>query len=231
MKIKLVTLAVIITALGIVSCSKEKTGKSPKNPVLKSKIDSLSYALGSLVGQDLKSGGFSELNYDVMNAAMQRALNGDSLSMDKMQSTMILQNFAKGEMQKKSGESEKAAADFLMKNKSAAGVVTTSSGLQYKIVKAGTGATPSDTQKVKVHYVGKLVDGKVFDSSVERGEPAVFQVNAVIPGWTEALKLMTVGSKWELFIPPALGYGPDGTQGIPGNSLLIFEVELLGIEK
>lgn len=103
--------------------------------------------------------------------------------------------------------------------------------MQYKIIKAGTGALATDTQKVKVHYTGKLLDGKVFDSSVQRGEPAVFKVNQVIPGWTEALKLMPVGSKWELYIPSALAYGEQGNQGIPGNSVLIFEVELLGIEK
>jgi FKBP-type peptidyl-prolyl cis-trans isomerase len=102
--------------------------------------------------------------------------------------------------------------------------------LQYKILKAGTGSKPTSDQRVKVHYTGKLLDGKVFDSSVERGEPAVFGVTQVIPGWVEALQLMTVGSKWELYIPSDLAYGPQGNQGIPGNSLLIFEVELLGIE-
>ncbi len=102
--------------------------------------------------------------------------------------------------------------------------------MQYKINTPGVGSKPTGEQKVKVHYTGKLLDGKVFDSSVERGEPAVFGVNQVIPGWTEALQLMPVGSKWTLYIPPALGYGEQGTQGIPGNSVLIFDVELIGIE-
>jgi FKBP-type peptidyl-prolyl cis-trans isomerase FklB len=231
-KSKLVTLGMIVALFGAVSCKKgASSSKSPENPKLESKVDSLSYALGSLIGEDLKSGGFEEFNYDVMNAAMQRALNGDSLLMDKMKASSVLQAFAMEQMKEKSGKNEKAATDFMAKNKTAAGVVTTASGLQYKIIKAGTGEKPVDGQKVKVHYTGKLLDGKVFDSSVERGEPAVFGVNEVIPGWTEGIKLMPVGSKWELYIPPALGYGAQGNQAIPGGSALIFEVELLGIEK
>lgn len=231
MKLKLVTLGMIIALFGAVSCKKGASGsKSPDNPKLKTKVDSLSYALGSLIGEDLKSGGFEEFNYDVMNAAMQRALNGDSLMMDKSKASSILQAFAMGQMKDKAAKNEKDATAFLAKNKTAAGVVTTASGLQYKIIKAGTGPMPVDGQKVKVHYTGKLLDGKVFDSSVERGEPAVFGVNEVIPGWTEGIKLMPVGSKWELYISPALGYGAQGNQAIPGGSLLIFEVELLGIE-
>ncbi len=133
-------------------------------------------------------------------------------------------------MKKKAAENEKINTAFLEKNKTTPGVITTATGLQYKIIKEGTGSKPTVEQKVKVHYTGKLLDGKVFDSSVERGEPAVFGVNQVIPGWTEALQLMPVGSKWEVYIPSSLGYGDQGTQGIPGGSLLIFEVELLGIE-
>lgn len=234
MKLKLLTPVLMLFLLISVSCKKnssDSTTSSPENPKLENGIDSISYALGSLVGQDLKSGGFSKLNYDVLNAALQRGLNGDSMIMTKEDATMTLQRFAMAQMKNKSDENSKIAKDFLEKNKSAEGVKTTATGLQYKIIKQGTGATPTDTQKVKVHYTGKFIDGKVFDSSVSRGEPATFRVNQVIPGWTEALKMMTVGSKWQLFVPPTLGYGEQGNQGIPGNSLLIFEVELLGIEK
>lgn len=233
MKLKLVNSALILLLIVAVSCNKKSTDStsSPENPKLETGIDSISYALGSLVGQDLKSGGFSKLNYDVLNAALQRGLNGDSLIMTKEDATMTLQRFAMAQMKTKSDENSKAASAFLEKNKAASGVKTTASGLQYKVIKEGTGEIPIDTQKVKVHYTGKFIDGKIFDSSVKRGEPAVFRVNQVIPGWTEALKLMKVGSKWELFVPPALGYGDQGNQAIPGNSLLIFEVELLGIEK
>lgn len=230
MKLKRTSVLLILAITAFAACKKgSNETKSPENPKLSNKIDSLSYALGTLVGADLKNGGFSELNYDILNASMKRALNGDSLSMDKMQATMILQNYAMAEMKKKSGENQKAANDFLAKNKSAEGVVTTASGLQYKVIKNGTGAKPVDGQRVKVHYTGKLTDGKVFDSSVERGEPAEFNINEVIPGWTEALKLMPLGSKWQLFIPPALGYGDQGSQSIPGGSVLIFDVELLEI--
>jgi FKBP-type peptidyl-prolyl cis-trans isomerase FklB len=221
------TLLIALVAFSMASFSQKG---SPDKTKLKTNIDSISYALGSLIGTDLKGGGFSEINYKIMSAAMERAMKGDSLLMDKMQSNAVLQAAAMIEMNKKSAENNKINSAFLEKNKTAPGVVTTASGLQYKILKAGTGSKPTSDQQVKVHYTGKLLDGKVFDSSVERGEPAVFGVTQVIPGWVEALQLMTVGSKWELYIPSDLAYGPQGNQGIPGNSLLIFEVELLGIE-
>lgn len=221
------TLLIALVAFSMASFSQKG---SPDKTKLKTNIDSISYALGSLIGTDLKGGGFSEINYKIMSAAMERAMKGDSLLMDKMQSNAVLQAAAMVEMNKKAAENNKINSAFLEKNKTAPGVVTTASGLQYKILKAGTGSKPTSDQRVKVHYTGKLLDGKVFDSSVERGEPAVFGVTQVIPGWVEALQLMTVGSKWELYIPSDLAYGPQGNQGIPGNSLLIFEVELLGIE-
>jgi FKBP-type peptidyl-prolyl cis-trans isomerase len=121
---------------------------------------------------------------------------------------------------------------FLAANAKKEGVTTTASGLQYKVIKSGTGASPKATDQVKVHYTGTTIDGNVFDSSVQRGQPAVFPVNAVIPGWVEALQLMKAGDKWQLFIPARLAYG-DRSPGaaIPANSVLIFEVELLDIEK
>jgi FKBP-type peptidyl-prolyl cis-trans isomerase FklB len=123
-------------------------------------------------------------------------------------------------------------AAFLAANAKKAGVITTASGLEYKVMKTGTGETPKLADKVKVHYHGTLIDGTVFDSSVQRGEPIVFPVGAVIPGWVEALQLMKVGDKWQLFIPSKLAYGEQSpSPAIPANSMLIFEVELLGIEK
>ncbi len=121
---------------------------------------------------------------------------------------------------------------FLAENAKKEGVKTTASGLQYKVIKSGTGATPKPTDTVKVHYHGTLIDGTVFDSSVQRGEPITFPVTGVIPGWVEALQMMKVGDKWQLFIPAKLAYGEHSpTPAIPPNSVLIFEVELLGIEK
>ncbi len=136
------------------------------------------------------------------------------------------------ETQKAAGEkNQKAGEAFLAANAKKDGVKTTASGLQYKVIKSGTGPSPKATDTVKVHYQGTLVDGTVFDSSIERGEPATFPVKGVIPGWTEALQLMKVGDKWQLFIPAKLAYGEDGPDPIGPNSSLIFDVELLSIEK
>ena len=115
------------------------------------------------------------------------------------------------------------------KNKTQAGVKTTASGLQYQVLTEGTGKTPAASDTVKAHYKGTLIDGKVFDSSYDRGQPAEFPVSGVIPGWTEALQMMKVGSKWKLFIPAELAYGQQSPPGIPSNSVLIFEVELLDV--
>jgi FKBP-type peptidyl-prolyl cis-trans isomerase len=120
--------------------------------------------------------------------------------------------------------------EFMSENAQREGVVSLTSGLQYKVIRDGIGVSPADTSNVTVHYTGRLLDGSVFDSSVERGEPAQFPVNRVIPGWTEALKLMKTGAKWMLFIPPHLGYGERGTRGIQPNSVLVFEVELLNVQ-
>jgi FKBP-type peptidyl-prolyl cis-trans isomerase FklB len=123
-------------------------------------------------------------------------------------------------------------AAFLAANAKKEGVITTASGLQYKVLKAGTGASPKKSDRVKVDYTGTLIDGTVFDSSVQRGQPAVFPVGAVIPGWVEALQMMKVGGKWKLFIPANLAYGDQSpSPAIPPNSVLIFDVELLAIEK
>jgi FKBP-type peptidyl-prolyl cis-trans isomerase FklB len=131
-----------------------------------------------------------------------------------------------------SGAASNDGEAFLAANAKKEGVLTTASGLEYKVIKSGTGESPKPDDKVKVHYHGTLIDGTVFDSSVQRGEPIVFPVGAVIPGWVEALQLMKVGDKWQLFIPAKLAYGEQSpTPAIPPNSVLIFEVELLGIEK
>jgi len=132
--------------------------------------------------------------------------------------------------ERKNAGAKKAGEDFLAQNKSKTGVTTTTSGLQYKVLKAGTGKMPSASSQVTVHYTGKLIDGTVFDSSVERNEPATFPVNGVIQGWVEALQLMKEGDKWELYIPSQLGYGERGAgQQIPPFSTLIFEVELIKV--
>jgi FKBP-type peptidyl-prolyl cis-trans isomerase FklB len=143
-----------------------------------------------------------------------------------------IQNYFQGVQEKKMAANVEAGKKFLEENSKKPGVVTLPSGLQYQIIKEGTGPKPGPEDKVTTHYHGTLLNGKVFDSSVERGQPVSFAVNGVIPGWTEALQLMSVGSKWKLFIPSNLAYGERGAGGDIGpNETLIFEVELISIDK
>jgi FKBP-type peptidyl-prolyl cis-trans isomerase len=141
----------------------------------------------------------------------------------------IVSNYFQKEQGKIGQKNLEEGNAFLEKNKGNAGVKVTPSGLQYEVIKEGTGKMPNDSDMVKVHYHGTLIDGKVFDSSVDRGEPAEFPVNGVIPGWTEALKMMPVGSKWKIYLPASLAYGERAPQEIGPNKVLIFEVELLEI--
>lgn len=166
---------------------------------------------------------------DKLKAAAPRISQEDAEKiMKEFQESMMKK---KEEEAKKLSEGNKAAGDkFLAENKTKPGVQTTASGLQYKVITEGTGVKPKATDTVKVHYTGKLLDGKVFDSSVTRGEPVEFPVSGVIAGWVEALQLMPQGSKWEVYIPSDLAYGPTGNQAIPPASTLVFEVELLEVK-
>jgi FKBP-type peptidyl-prolyl cis-trans isomerase FklB len=226
MKIKLFALLLGLSALTMVSCN--KVG----NVSLKTQADSAQYCIGTSIGRSFKSSGIDKINYDVLIKAIDQALKEEKFAIADDKAQMIVESYiqklssAKGEKNKKAGE------EFLKNNKSKKGVVTTPSGLQYEIVKQGTGVTPKDTDMVEVHYNGTLIDGKVFDSSVQRGQPVTFPVNGVIKGWTEALKMMPVGSKWKLYIPSELGYGEQRAgKDIEPNSVLIFDVELLSIKK
>lgn len=191
-----------------------------------------------LFGQDSTK----KINKDQMLAGLIGMLKNQELAISKMDASSFVQKEMEAAQAKQMAKHEEdlkaqykdsiAAGDqFMAENAKREGVVTLPSGLQYEILKAGKGATPTDTDRVKVHYHGILINGKVFDSSVQRGEPAVFGVTQVIPGWTEALKLMPVGSKWKLFVPYNLAYGSQDRGDIKPYSNLIFEVELLGIEK
>lgn len=224
----------LVLTVGVAGC--QNSGKKSEIK-LTNNNDSVSYALGVLIGennkQQMKSApGVDQLNKEIILAGFEKAFSGDSVQIKPEKANAAIQAFfakvSKGEGEKNLKEGE----EFLATNKAKAGVVTLPSGLQYEIIKAGTGPKPKAEDQVKCHYTGTTIDGKVFDSSVQRGEPAVFPVNRVIPGWTEALQLMPVGSKWKLFIPAALAYGERGAgQDIKPNSTLIFEVELLEIEK
>jgi len=191
-----------------------------------------SYAIGQQIGGNMKQQNI-EIDTEVMAMAMKDAIKGDSkMTKEEIQQAMMkLQESAMKKQQEAAEENKKKGADYLEKNKSAEGVKVTASGLQYKVEKEGDGKTPVKTDTVKAHYKGTLIDGAQFDSSYDRGQPAEFPVQGVIPGWSEALQLMKVGSKYKLFIPPELAYGASGRPGIPANSVLIFEVELLDIVK
>ena len=226
MKIKLFAILIALGSLSLVSCNKMGSVS------LKNETDSVSYCLGVSIGQNIKKGGAEKINYAVMEKAMDQALKGEkkfAVAEDKI--PQILDAYFQKMMLAKGKKNQQAGQDFLKTNKERKGVVTTASCLQYEIIKAGNGPIPNDSDIVKVNYHGTLIDGKVFDSSVDRGTPVTFPVNGVIKGWTEALKMMPVGSKWKLCIPSELGYGERGAGGvIEGNSTLIFEVELLSIE-
>ncbi len=208
-----------------------------KTVKLTTENDSASYALGVLIGQNNKqnldaSPGASELNIDLMISAFEKQIKGEESQIEATDARTIVQKYFEAASKKQAEKNEEEGKAFLEQNKTKEGVTTTESGLQYEVLTEGTGEKPVDGQTVKCHYTGTLIDGKVFDSSVERGEPATFNVNQVIPGWTEALKLMPVGSKWKLYIPSELAYGPRGAgRDIAPNSALIFEVELLEIVK
>ncbi|MEO5929286.1 MAG: FKBP-type peptidyl-prolyl cis-trans isomerase [Candidatus Kapaibacterium sp.] len=221
-----------VLCLGFMSLA----ASAQQNVPLKTTVDSVSYSIGLDIGTNLK-----DQAIDVNVAALARGLNDAMGSGSKAMSPQDIQRVMtafKNEMQsrqsalaaKAGDKNAKECQDFLAKNKTRKGVITLPSGLQYEVIKNGTGATPKATDKVKVHYTGTLIDGTVFDSSVERGQPLDISVNGVIKGWTEALQLMKVGSKWKLFIPADLAYGPQGAGGKIGpNAALIFEVELLEV--
>ncbi len=229
-----VVLTIAMAAVLTIACNAQ-SGAS--NVDLKSDKDSASYAIGTNIGQSMKQQGL-DVDADLLSAGLRDALKGESKLTDD-QVRAILMAFQEKAMRqadekrmKEGEEAIKKATDFLAANKSKPGVMTTPSGLQYKVIKEGTGAKPKATDQVKVHYTGTLIDGTKFDSSVDRGEPATFGLNQVIPGWTEGLQLMTVGSKYMLYLPPSLGYGEQGAGGSIGpNQALIFEVELLEIVK
>ncbi|GAB3642786.1 FKBP-type peptidyl-prolyl cis-trans isomerase [Spirosoma arcticum] len=216
--------------------------KAPARPMAAgaamSSQDSISYSIGLFMAQSLKQQGMTDLNTALLMRGMNDALKGQPTQLSMEQAGQVMNDFQQkqhavrnAESLKVSAENKKTGTAFLTENKAKAGVTTTASGLQYSVEKEGTGAKPTATDRVKVHYTGRLLDGKVFDSSVERG-PAEFGVGEVIRGWTEALQLMPVGSKWKLYIPAELAYGDRGAgQEIKPGSTLMFDVELLDIVK
>lgn len=197
---------------------------------LTNEMDSFSYALGMNIASSFKGAGITELNFDIFKEAIKHVLVDNHVNFDGETANAIVNNYVAKIKAEEAAKQSIAGTEFLAKNATKPGVITLPSGLQYKVIKQGTGPKPVDGQKVTTHYKGTLIDGKVFDSSYDRGQPTSFGVNQVIPGWTEALKLMPVGSKWELYIPYNLAYGERAMgANIPAYSTLIFEVELLEI--
>ncbi|MET7000918.1 FKBP-type peptidyl-prolyl cis-trans isomerase [Chitinophaga defluvii] len=209
-----------------------KPAATATKQLLKTSIDSVSYGIGQDIANNLKAQGMENINTAVLAKAIQDVLKNNPPLLTKEQSNMSISNYLQQLKTEKATKNKAEGEKFLAENKAKAGVVTLASGLQYQVIKEGTGAKPTINDKVKTHYHGMLIDGTVFDSSVERGEPISFPVSGVIKGWTEALQLMPVGSKWRLFIPADLAYGDRqaGAKIGPGSTL-IFDVELLDIEK
>ena len=199
---------------------------------LVNEIDSVSYAVGMNIANSLKSGGIDTLNYEIFTEAIKDIIIHNHAAMDGQLSNTVINNYV---AKAKAAKMELMTAEgraFLSENAKKKGVVSLPSGLQYKIIKEGNGDIPTSGQTVKTNYKGTLINGKQFDSSYDRGQPATFGVNQVIAGWTEALKLMPVGSQWELYIPHNLAYGERAMgANIPAYSTLIFTLELLEIVK
>ncbi len=198
---------------------------------MNSELEKLSYSLGVNIGNSLKGQGFEELDSTVFAEAINDVFTGSDLKMsDQEAGTFINQHFSKIQAKKHAGAIT-AGKEFLAANSEKDGVTTLASGLQYEVITEGSGEKPTISSTVTTHYHGTTIDGTVFDSSVQRGTPASFPVNGVIAGWTEALQLMPVGSKWRLFVPSDLAYGERGAGGAIGpHATLIFEVELLEVK-
>jgi FKBP-type peptidyl-prolyl cis-trans isomerase len=225
------------TAAKKASPTKKTTTVAAKPVVFKSKLDSASYAFGLAMASNLKSGGLESLNYELLNKGMKDAFSGgNALMTEQVSQTAInslFESLAKVREEKdkeKYAPAIKEGENFLAQNKTKPGIKTTSSGLQYEVITPGAGVKPKATDQVTVHYKGTLLNGKQFDSSYDRNEPATFGLNQVIKGWTEGVQLMPEGAKYRFFIPYQLAYGGRGAgEDIPPFSTLIFEVELIKV--
>jgi FKBP-type peptidyl-prolyl cis-trans isomerase FklB len=221
-------LAIIFVIALIINATAQDTVKV----ALKSAPDSLSFSFGLLIGNNLFVQKVDDINSKVFLKGFNYGYSDQKTTITIEEANRIVQEYFQKLVSDESTMNLEKSNAYMAENQSKEGVVTLPSGLQYKIITPGTGDSPKPEDQVKVHYTGTLIDGKVFDSSIERNEPVVFGVNQVIPGWTEALQLMQPGARWMLYIPPALAYGENGAGGVIGpNQALIFEVELIEIVK
>lgn len=233
----------VLTSLAVVGQSKKELAaevtklkselaefNKPKVANLNDETKRASYGLGVLIASNLKNQGGDSVDLESLYFGIQDIYNKKELIIKEQECSMIVQTYMTQAMEKKTEVLKEEGVAFLEANKTKPGIVVTESGLQYQVVNSGSGKVPTASDEVTVHYTGKLIDGTVFDSSVERGEPATFGVGQVISGWTEALQLMHEGDKFMLFIPSELGYGERGAGGqIPPYAALIFEVELIKV--
>lgn len=242
MNIRIISLAtlLVVSATGYIQAQTKKPATKPvtkttQKPtfMLKTQADKFSYAVGLNIAQGIKQQGFADsVNVAALARALEDAIKGKTPLLSDQEAQMIIQSYFQAQQSKAGGKNSVEGQKFLEDNKKKPGVVVLPSGLQYQVLKEGNGEIPKATDKVTTHYHGTLINGEVFDSSVDRGQPASFPVNGVIQGWQEALQLMKVGSKWKLFVPSELAYGNQGAgPKIGPGTTLIFEVELISIDK
>lgn len=237
MKKLILIAAVCLPVTGVLAQTTKKpvtTAKKPTTaapaPSMKNAVDSFSYAIGLSIANFYKSQGVSNINTQLVMKALSDVKNNKPMLTDEQTNACIVNYMQTARSEKASGN-KTAGESFLAENKKKTGVVTLPSGLQYMVLTEGTGPKPALSDNVKCHYTGSFIDGNVFESSYNNNQPATFGVGQVIRGWTEALQMMTVGSKWRLFIPSDLAYGDIDRGTIPPGSTLIFDVELLEIVK
>jgi len=230
-----ITLVLFSFSTGVNAQKKKKKKKKSETevvtPLMVNELDTVSYALGMGVAKNLHSSGLDSVNIKAFNEGFLNVFNGDSTLISEADVQLLLSSYFQGLAEEQQNKYLKEGEDFLAKNKLRPEVDTTTSGLQYEVIIEGQGVHPTPTNEVTVHYTGKLLDGTVFDSSVERGEPITFNLGQVIPGWTEGLQLMQPGAKYILYIPSNLAYGAKGAGAdIPPNATLIFEIELIDVK-
>lgn len=230
-KFAIVIIAASAAVMAISSCAGtyQKGDRMPETTT--AQIDTISYALGMYYGKMVTSSPFGELNLNQMKKGFKDVLNEEETMLEEQDIVMLIQSYLRDRMAYESERSLEEGEKFLAANKEKEGVVETESGLQYKIEVEGAGISPEETDTVEVNYEGRLIDGTVFDSSYDRGESVKFPLNRVVKGWTEGLTYAKEGGKIQLYIPAELGYGQRGTGPIPGNSTLIFDIELVKVYK
>lgn len=229
MKFKNTILASLIVAFLVITIGCDDSGITPVNTTMETPKDSVSYAIGVQIAQSLTQLNNTDVNVDLMAAAIKEAL-ADNAQLTLEECQQIISADQIRTRQRVSNENLEEGTAFLEENGKKSDVITTPSGLQYKMLKEGTGSGPSINSTVTVHYTGRFLDGEVFDSSEDSGNPIEFPLSNVIRGWQEGVQLLKPGGRIELYVPSDLAYGPQGRSGIPPNSTLIFEVELISFK-